>query len=477
MKYVRVVVFTGILILCMWGLSRVMLSEGRYFDGYEENYVQTKVGFDVLPSDSLDAIFIGSSNIFLNFSPLDLYADFGYKGYNLATPVQTLQQSYFVLKKALESQSPKYVFLDCLAFVGYYDNGEGYTHMVYDTYPLDKFKIEYMEETLPEAYDKRLFLFPFLLYHTRWNELNISDFDLYYYEEKEDFLGYSPAFSVKAYEEKEKEEEHDFEDIKIWPKDVESLERIIALCDENDCKLVLMKTPCNLWYKEASEKMKEVSLKYGLEFWDFSDLDIINKETDYCDGGGHLNDFGVQKLTCEIGKRMQSEFGTEWVTSTDEINKYFAGRLNNLEKCRKIQGLIYEYSYSEIVTRLKDDDYIILLNGDESEWANRCINEITNISNNIFSEGEKISVFVNNSEGMGTYYKNNEELIIEEYGHTFFLTFIDNKSIIQMDYYNYSSEKEGGLHIAVYDKYYDCIIDIINIYYIDNDLVISHLNN
>lgn len=471
MKYVRVAVFVSILIISLWGLNRVMFSEGRYFDGYEENYVQTKEGFDELPADSLDVIFLGSSNIFLDFSPLDLYADFGYKGYDLATPMQTLQQSYFVLKEALESQSPKYVFLDCLSFVGYYDNGEAYTHMVYDTYPLDKFKVEYMEETLPETYDKRTFKFPFLLYHTRYDELNISDFDLSYYEEKEDFLGYSPAFSVKAYE--EKVIEGDLDNIQIWPKDVESLEKIITLCNENGCKLVLMKTPSNIWYKEASEKMKEVALKYGLEFWDFSELDSINKETDYCDGGGHLNDSGVKKLTYEVGKKIQNEFGTEWISSIETTDQYFSDRLNNLQKCRKIQGLIYEYSYSGIVARLKDEDYVILLNGVESEWANQCINEIAGISNSVINT-EKISIFIDNSEDTRTCCKN-EELMIEKYGHTFFLTFNENKSTIQMDYYNYSSEKEGGVYIAVYDKYYDCIIDIITIGCIDNELVIRHL--
>ena len=165
----------------------------------------------------------------------------------------------------------------------------------------------------------------------------IQDFDLSYYEEKEDFLGYSPAFSVKAYE--EKVIEGDLDNIQIWPKDVESLEKIITLCNENGCKLVLVKTPSNIWYKEASEKMKEVALKYGLEFWDFSELDSINKETDYCDGGGHLNDSGVKKLTYEVGKKIQNEFGTEWISSIETTDQYFSDRLNNLQKCRKIQGL------------------------------------------------------------------------------------------------------------------------------------------
>lgn len=475
MRYIKIILFLAILLLSIFKLDKIMISEHRYFDGYEETYVQNKEGFDNLISNSLDVIFLGSSNIFLDVSPLDLYSKYGYKGYNLSTPLQTLQQSYFMLKYAFETQTPKIVFLDCLALTRYQENGESYAHMAYDLYPLDFYKIQYMNETLPKTFDRRSFQYPFFVYHTRYNELDISDFDNKLYEIKEDFLGYSPTFSVVSWN---GEPQNSNQEIQIFSKAKQSLEQILELCNDKKCQLVLIKSPTWSWSQEESELMKSLALEYGIEFWEFNYLDFINKEIDFCDGGGHLNDNGAQKLTDEIGRKIVDYFGNDWIQLTDEEKDYFDTRVEVLKKCRMIENMKYEESYEEIIKKMKNEDYIILINAIGEDWVKNSINEITNNKYEVENIPNKVSIFFDNSDDMlKTFYEydGRNGLEVSKYGHEFFLTFIEDKSIIQMEYYNYCSDRIGEIHIVVYDKFYDCVIDVITINCYDGNLYVGHV--
>jgi len=344
-RILKVAVFASLTAFLVYCLNTIFIAKHRYWDGYDENFYQNYFGFRNLPKESIDILFLGSSNVFLNVSPPNLYDKYGFTSYNLATPMQMLEQSYYQLREALKTQCPKVVLLDCLVFEAYDINGESYTHMAYDAYPIKLDKVKHLKEVLNEAYDFNAFLVPFWLYHSRYDELDISDLSGVKYNETEDYLGYAPAFSINSSPVYGLVKGRD--DVTISDDKITWFKKIDALCRDNNIKLVLFKTPCQTsWFLEDSIRVHELSLEFHLEFWELGGLHTINPDTDFCDGGGHLNDNEAIKVTCEIGRRLKGLLG-EPELKEKNVRQHFEARIYQLNKCSLIQEIKYERALSE----------------------------------------------------------------------------------------------------------------------------------
>lgn len=474
-KYGRITLFFISLTIITYVMNSVLMLEERYYDGYEENFMEDVKAFNQLPDCCLDVLFVGSSNIFMDVSPLDIYDKFGIKAYNLATPMQTLQQSYFQLQYAFKTQKPQKVLLDCCAFTKYYENGESYAHMAYDAFPASKEKYAHLETCLPSEYYSKAFKYPFLQYHNRWNELDIGDFDLSFYEPKEDFLGYSPAFSVNS--DFKYEFDYATEEIVIRDADIKSLEQIIELCRYYNSELILIKTPLDTWNRSESDKMQELSEEYGLQYWELKELPGLDVEKDFCDAGGHLNDWGARKVSYLLGERLWSQL-QENINS--EHNDYFEKLYDNLEKNREIQQLKYEKNIDEISTKLSNEDYIIALNSPLNDFSNEIIMKLFKLDFDKDLENEQnMSLLVEGNGNILKWDANSEKSKIKcGIGkHDFYLEQSGNDgSIIQFDYHNYSKINDANIHMVVYSKYYDCVIDVINIGIYLGEIWVTHNN-
>ena len=64
------------------------------------------------PKDSIDTVFIGDSEVYHSFIPLNIWRDYGITSYDVSSPSQKLVYSMEFLKKTFEKQSPKIVFLE-----------------------------------------------------------------------------------------------------------------------------------------------------------------------------------------------------------------------------------------------------------------------------------------------------------------------------------------------------------------------------
>lgn len=451
----RILIFILLIAIGFWGINRVVFFEQHYFSGYEENYLESAVGFQNLPDHSLDVAICGSSNVFLDISPLDLYRAYGYKAYNLASPMQTLQQSYFQISSMFKSQSPKVLLLDCLGFTAYQENSEEYTHMAYDGFPLSKLKTECLAEYLLEEYDRNHFIMPFLLYHNRYRELDADDYNFEFYKAEEDFCGYSPAFvtaqvTAQIFASRQ-------QDTVLSEKAQNTFEKIVEICNSNDCELILIKTPSSAWYVEDSERMYQLADQYGLQFWDMNTITAIDIEKDWSDDGGHLNDQGAQKIAASLGQKLLNYIGRDHLIEDKSAAIYFDERVHCLDKCRSIHELRNTADIAGLKTKLNTADYLIGINAglhdldfrkdDKSEPDNRISTVIDGAGNLLAVDSAK------------------EKSVLEFYadGHVFYLENDGNRSILQLDYHNYSVKQDADIHMIVYDKYYGCIVDIINI--------------
>ena len=69
-------------------------------------------GFYEEEKNSIDVIFIGSSNCFCTVNPLILYEKYGITAYDFASSSQPMNISLLYLKEALKTQNPKVVALE-----------------------------------------------------------------------------------------------------------------------------------------------------------------------------------------------------------------------------------------------------------------------------------------------------------------------------------------------------------------------------
>ena len=68
-------------------------------------------GFYSLDNNTLDVVFIGSSNIHCNVNPNVIWHEYGITSYDYSCDQQELGTSYYYLQQVFETQSPKVVFL------------------------------------------------------------------------------------------------------------------------------------------------------------------------------------------------------------------------------------------------------------------------------------------------------------------------------------------------------------------------------
>lgn len=257
-------------------------------------------GFYNSPKNEYDVIFFGSSNAYCSFNPLVIWKETGIKSYVFATQQQPLWATYYYMKDAFKRQSPDLAVLDVLMASKndeYYDDGVNYTFC--DNMPFSTDKIRLAYASAPKG--RRLGLvMRFLKYHSRWNELKREDFEY----RKGDMSDYSKGFYVLT--SKCNNAKHtDFKAVKdslpLSEKNKEYLEKIIALCKENDVELMLVKTPSNSTEEETRyyNAVSELAAANGLDFTDYNmyyDEIGLDLSTDFFDER-HLNIYGAEKFT------------------------------------------------------------------------------------------------------------------------------------------------------------------------------------
>lgn len=251
--------------------------------------------------DTVDVLFIGSSNVYADVSPLEIYGRTGTTAYSFATPEQKVWTSYYMIKEALKTQKPKVIFLETGEFFSdQNDQKEASQRKAIDTLKFSQNKIDMMNDKVYNFsfFDKLSCIFPVLRFHSRWSNLGWTDITKFYNTDEYSYKGYILDKSVKSYT--DKREEEDTTNLLQMPDTVKNyLEKIIELCEENECELVLMSMPTpKAWSQEKHDDIETYALQNDLNFIDLNTDDniYINWEEDSSDGGLHLNIYGAERV-------------------------------------------------------------------------------------------------------------------------------------------------------------------------------------
>ena len=239
--------------------------------------------------NSLDVLFFGDSECFAAYSPLQMYAEYGFSSYICGTAAQRPCDTFYIMEEVLKKQNPKVIVLEtnCIfrEAVDKDNNADAFFNMLADKFPIFK-------------------------YHIRWKFIFR---ELYFknYSSIDNYKGFILRTEIKPYESGEYMIPTD-KKAGIGDDNMKYLENIINLCKEKDISLLLVASPSplNQNYKKHNA-IESISDKFGIEFIDYNlmtDELGIDWNYDTKDYGDHVNLNGAVKVTAAMGEYLVNNY-------------------------------------------------------------------------------------------------------------------------------------------------------------------------
>lgn len=285
-KIIKRIVSCVLFVAILLGLLQVssLIFQPKSNDKASGIYYPRANGIFSEPKDSIDTVFIGDSEVYHSFIPLNIWRDYGITSYDVSSPSQKLVYSMEFLNKTFENQSPKIVFLETNAI----------------------FRKSYLEDEITYKAEQ---IFPVFRYHDRWKNLQLKDFSATVeYTANENNKGYYFTKKFKPATDKAIKEYMKYSDVSapILSTNRKYLNGIAKFCKNHGAKLVLISTPSTKnWNYQRHNAMEAISKDLGVDYIDTNLLrdDIpIDWKKDTKDKGDHLNYNGAVKLTDYVGK-------------------------------------------------------------------------------------------------------------------------------------------------------------------------------
>lgn len=235
--------------------------------------------------NSIDVLVAGDSESYSSVSPMDLWEKFGITAYDIGQSGQQIQGTYYMLKTAFQTQSPKLVLL------------EG------NTIFRNPGELKYFENLLLEELG---YYVPVFRYHNMWETFVTGERDW-----RVTYKGFKIRTKIDPYMDGdymvETEKSKD-----ISPFVEKYLKKIIRLCEAHGAELMLYSAPSpkNHTFKRHN-KLMEISEETGIPYLDLNmridELKILWDE-DSLDGGDHLNLSGAVKVTEWLGDYLTDQY-------------------------------------------------------------------------------------------------------------------------------------------------------------------------
>lgn len=285
---------------------------------FQPKYAETLVEGSMIaqyynePKDH-EVIFIGDCEVYANFSPMVMYEQYGIKAYVRGSSQQMMWQSYYILKETLKYEIPKVVILNVNSMRYGKDSekvSEAYNRLTIDNMKWSKEKVEIIQTSKTEEETFISYIFPILRYHSRYDELSKEDLEYLFKRKDNTYNGFLINKNIKPVTNlptKRNLANYQFDD-----ECYEYLEKITALCKENNIKLVLIKAPSlyPYWYEEYDEQIKQYAEENKIEYYNLTEKieEIgLDFEKDTYDGGLHLNLTGATKLSKYFSKILKEK--------------------------------------------------------------------------------------------------------------------------------------------------------------------------
>lgn len=271
--------------------------------GYQYEDIASKtVVLNEEKKHTIDVAFLGDSQGWATYDPLQFYTDHGFTSYNACTPGQFPYDAYVMLKNVFHEQKPKLVVMD--------------VNMIYT--PLNVLKLGLLN------------LFPIFHYHNAW----LFEEKVDYRADRKGFNGsdqVTPYQVDPAYMQRELSEK--------LPADSQIyLDKIYQFCKRENSQLLLVNTISPLiWTNGRHEIIQQWCNENGVKYVDYNQPELLKKiafdfNTDLRDYGEHVNVYGSKKICENLGNYIKQNYALEdhrkdssyqeWNTLAQDASEY-----------------------------------------------------------------------------------------------------------------------------------------------------------
>lgn len=300
----------------------------RCFYSYKEN--------------TMDVIFFGTSKVYANINPCVLWKEHKIASFDFAGSSKPMWNTYYDIQEALKYQDPQVIVVDVYGVAGRSDFSSlerAIIHVMGLRTSLNKW--EDIKASVAEDDNRIAFLLNYPIYHSRYKELTVGDYQYNFSKEHPRFL---PGTIIR-YNTEPQTPKIDIDQVKetieLYEKQEDYLCKIIELCHDRNIPLLLVSAPSCL--SEESQKeinaVWEIAEDYKVPYLDFNKMyeEVgIDFSEDFSDEG-HLNFKGSEKYTKYLGDYLSNQYtwkdknngfdDTMWVKST----KYYYSRVADME--------------------------------------------------------------------------------------------------------------------------------------------------
>lgn len=261
--------------------------------------------------NTVDALFIGSSKIHCQIDTGILWDEHGISAFDLSGAEAPVWNSYYLLREALKTQTPKVIFFDASIIAFRQDVlAQPEVWSMVNAYGLhmNENRIEMLREN---SIDKKMFyrlMLPLDTMHSRYNELTKDDFDSEY--NSINFKGFDFRNTTVQFD--EPDVSAITEDFVFDEKHEKYLRMLINYTKEKNIPLVVMTTPYVVTPNEQGylNYVETICEQEGVTYIDFNKMyDELNLDfkTDMAENV-HLNFSGTKKLTSYLGDYIVSNY-------------------------------------------------------------------------------------------------------------------------------------------------------------------------
>ncbi len=281
----RLILFFLILAILLAGCSAWIHAEAVKLADFIPGRSRPFASIAAERKDGIDVIVLGDSESYTSVSPMQLWKEQGLSSYVCGQPGQKIQETYFMLKTALQSQSPKVVLME--------------TNLMFrDPGPVKNIQSSFAETAR--------YHFPLLRFHNLWKLM---------FDGKKPgeavYKGFSIRSSVDPFDSGDYMKET--EEVQEMPQAVTFyMEEIMELCRRSGAELFLVSAPSpkNYSYRKHNA-IENYTKEKGLTYVDLNlkikELGITWQKDSY-DKGDHLNLYGAQKVTRWLGTYLKQNY-------------------------------------------------------------------------------------------------------------------------------------------------------------------------
>lgn len=307
MKKTAVKVALGALILSLilWQADRVLAV--KYDDGI---YSVTK--FYELDKNTVDVLVLGSSHAYMSFNTGVLWREHGISSYLLTASSQPLWNSYYYLKEALKTQTPKLIVLEGFRLLEEEEFlSPGY--VIKSTYGLkwSENRLDAIRASAPRE-DWPGYLLGYTQYHDRYGVLSEEDFTFRKEAEKyEDWKGFEFGMTAQSMGQPDFGAPEGY--LELPEKSERYYRAIIELAQEKDIPLMVVIAPYGGMTPEDQMRLRtaeKIAGEYQVPFLNYNMMEdklFIDYKTDMFNTS-HMNGRGSCKFTSQWGEYISGQY-------------------------------------------------------------------------------------------------------------------------------------------------------------------------